>query len=295
MDFTPRCLRFAPAAGSAAVWGSNVVKWDRLENYTERKTSIRSFPRTHSMPLLDHFHPPLSERRPWESFHATWCSTLADHLNRDILPAGYIALEQVNPGASIEIDVGTFADEADQRTAGRNGGTATLPRTVWTPSAPPLILPAAFPERFTIEVHSTEGDRTLVGALELVSPGNKDRASKRRLFAAKCATYLARGVGLVILDIVTSRHGNLHNELMQLLEGDATSLLSDSISLYTVAYRPLRRENNDQIETWPMPLALGQALPRVPLSLAADLCLAVDLEAAYLDACQRRRVEEALR
>ena len=30
------------------------------------------------MPLLDHFHPPLSERRPWESIHARWCGSLAD-------------------------------------------------------------------------------------------------------------------------------------------------------------------------------------------------------------------------
>src|SRR4051794_8855352 len=109
------------------------------------------------MPLLDHFHPPLSERRPWESFHATWCSTLADHLNRDVLPPGYIALEQVHPGAAVEIDVGTFTEEARTAPEGQDGGTATLPRTVWTPVAPPLVLPAAFPDRFTVEVHSTEG------------------------------------------------------------------------------------------------------------------------------------------
>ena len=24
------------------------------------------------MPLLDHFHPPLSDERHWESFHAAW-------------------------------------------------------------------------------------------------------------------------------------------------------------------------------------------------------------------------------
>jgi len=63
--------------------------------------------------------------------------------------------------------------------------------------------------------------------------------------------------------------------------------------LYTVAYRPLRRPDGDLVETWPLPLALGQALPRVPLSLSADCCVAVDLEAAYLDACRRRRVDEA--
>jgi len=246
------------------------------------------------MPLFDHFHPPLSERRPWESFHATWCSALADHLNRDLLPASYIALEQVSPGASIEIDVGTYAEEAAEQAAGRNGGTATLPRTVWTPAAAPWSLPAVFPERFAVEIHATEGGRTLVGAIELASPGNKDRASKRRLFAAKCAAYLARGVGLVILDVVTSRHGNLHNELVQWMDWDSAYRLTDAVQLYSVAYRPLRREGSDQIETWPMPLTVGQPLPTVPLSLAADLCIAVDLEAAYLDACGRRRVDEVM-
>ena len=40
-----------------------------------------------------------------------------------------------------------------------------------------------------------QGGRTLVGAIELVSPGNKDRPVKRRLLAAKCATYLSRSIG----------------------------------------------------------------------------------------------------
>jgi hypothetical protein len=252
------------------------------------------------MPLLDHFHPPLSERRPWESFHATWCGALADYLNGGVLPPGYIALEQVHPGAAIEIDVSVFPEEAGAAREGREpgngaGGTATLARTVWTPTAPPLVCPLSFPERFAVEVHSTEGGRTLVAAVELVSPGNKDRAGKRRLFAAKCATHLARGVGLVVIDAVTSRHGNLHNELADLLDWDAGLRLPDPTALYTVAYRPLRHPDGGRVETWPLPLAVGQALPRVPLSLAADSCVAVDLEAAYLDACRRRRVDDVLR
>ncbi len=246
------------------------------------------------MPLLDHFHPPLSERRPWESFHATWCTAIADHLNRDVLPSGYIALEQVSPGASIEIDVGTYAEEHEHAAAGQNGGTATLARTIWTPAVAPMVLPVEFPDRFAVEIHSTEGERTLVGALELVSPGNKDRAGKRRLFASKCAAYLGRGAGLVIVDVVTSRRGNMHDKLMDVLNLPTAFRLGDSALLYTVAYRPLRREGKDQVDSWPMPLALGQALPTVPLSLAADFCVALDLEAAYQDACARRRFEDVL-
>lgn len=240
------------------------------------------------MPLLDHFHPPLSERRPWESFHATWCGSLADLLNEEVLPPGYIALEQVNPGSAIEIDVGTFAEEA-----GGSGGTTTLPRMVWTPAVAPWVLPASFPERYAVEVHSTEGGRTLVASIELVSPGNKDRAGKRRLFAAKCATYLSRGVGLVILDVVTSRRANLHNELAAFMEWDAAHLLPPAAELYAVAYRPLREGQSERVEAWPLRVAVGEPLPVVPLSLEAERCVAVDLEAAYQDACRRRRVDEA--
>jgi hypothetical protein len=237
------------------------------------------------MPLRDHFHPPLSERRPWESFHTTWASALADHLNQGVLPSGYIALEHVNAGAPLEIDVASFAESAG------GGGVAVAP-TVWAPAVAPIVWPATFPEGCTVEIVASEGGRTLAACIELISPGNKDRESKRRLFAAKCAAYLQRGIGLVIVDVVTSRQANLHNELVNLLGLDPGFRMADPPSLYTVAYRPLRREGTDQIETWPMRVQVGQSLPTVPLSLEAELCVPLDLEASYRAACERRRVDE---
>jgi hypothetical protein len=244
------------------------------------------------MPLLDHFHPPLSERRPWESFHATWASTMADALNQGILPSNYIALEQVHAGANIEIEVATY-DESGAESAAGSTATVAAPR-VWTPATAPIVLPAAFPESCTVEIHATDGGRTLVASIELVSPGNKDRAFKRRLFAAKCATYLARGVGLVIVDVVTSRQGNLHNEMVTLLGLDPGFQMPGSPSLYATAYRPLRQEKDERIDSWLTPLAVGDSLPSVPLSLAAELCVPVDLEATYRDTCRRRHVDEVL-
>lgn len=242
------------------------------------------------MPLLDHFRPPLSERRPWESFHATWCGSIADHLNEALLPPGFLALEQVSPGPAIEIDVATVQEPPSP---GR-GVVATQPRTPWLPSAPPLTLPLAFPTRHAVEVHSTEGARSLVAAIDLVSPGNKDRASKRRQFAGKCANYLARSVGLVMVDAVTTRPANLHNDLIELLALWDDFLIPPAVELYAAAYRPLNAPEGGQVQARPFALALGQVLPTVPLSLSADCCLALDLEVSYLDACQRRRLEEAL-
>jgi hypothetical protein len=241
------------------------------------------------MPLLDHFRPPLSDHRPWESFHATWAGSLADRLNQGGLPPGYIALEQIHAGATLEIDVSTYDEREQAGATERNGGVAV--QTVWTPATAPQTLPAVFPERCTVEIVTTEGGRTLAAAIELVSPGNKDRIQKRRLFAAKCATYLSRGIGLVVLDVVTTRGGNMHNEMVDLLGLDASFRMVGDPPLYAIAYRPLRRDQIDQVDTWPMPLAVGALLPTVPLSLSADCCIAVDLEAAYVDACRRRNFD----
>ena len=50
---------------------------------------IANDPRGFFMPLLDHFHPPLGLMRHWEGFHHAWAANLAQHLNRQILPAGW--------------------------------------------------------------------------------------------------------------------------------------------------------------------------------------------------------------
>ncbi|HZT80390.1 MAG TPA: DUF4058 family protein [Gemmataceae bacterium] len=241
------------------------------------------------MPLLDHFHAPLAPRRHWESFHVNWAGAIADALNERLLPEGYFAEEHAHAGARVEIDVATFADSTPA--APRNGPTATLPARVWTPPAPAIVFPAAFPDSFEVLIFEAEGGATLVAAIELVSPANKDRAAHRQAFAIKCASYLCQGISLVIVDIVTSRQANLHNDVMRLLgQAPAPAALPDEASLYAVAYRPIVRGEAQQIEAWPSVLALGQPLPTVPLALNAEVCLPVDLEETYTAACQRRRL-----
>ncbi len=241
------------------------------------------------MPLLDHFHPPLAPRRHWESFHVNWAGAIADVLNERLLPEGYFAEEHAHIGARVEIDVATFAD-APPATPG-NGATTTLSARVWTPPEPPVVLPAAFPDSFEVLVFEAEGGARLVAAIELVSPANKDRAAHRRAFAIKCASYLCQGVGLVIVDIVTSRQANLHNHVLQVLDQDRPpAVLPDETLLYAVAYRPIVRDGAQQVEVWPSALALGQPLPTVPLALNAELCLPINLEETYTAARQRRRL-----
>src|SRR5258707_15351745 len=112
-----------------------------------------------------------------------------------------------------------------------------------------------------VQVFTTVTGAALVAAIELVRPGNKDRAQARQAFTAKCLAYLTRGIGLIVVDIVTNRLANLHNELMQMLGRGEPFLLSPSVSTYAVAYRPSRQPSGDQIELWPRSLPLGQPLP----------------------------------
>ena len=95
---------------------------------------------------------------------------------------------------------------------------------------------------------------------------------------------------MIVGDIVTERHANLHGEIMQLLGAGGAAHLPADVGLYAVAYRPVRREGREEIEVWPEPLALAAALPTLPLALNAEVCLPVDLEATYMDACRRRRL-----
>ncbi len=239
------------------------------------------------MPLLDHFRPPLHPHRHWESFHVTWAGAIADALNEDLLPEGYFAEEHAHAGARIEIDVATFED--GRPVAASPNGTTTRAVKPYAPPAPPLVVPAAFPDAFEVLVYQSEGGAKLVAAVELVSPSNKDREPHRRAFAAKCAGYLAQGIGLVVVDVVTTRQANLHALVMELLGQTATGLPATA-ELYAVAYRPVVRNGAEQIEVWPEPVALGQPLPTLPLSLSAELCVPIDLEGTYTAACGRRRL-----
>lgn len=240
------------------------------------------------MPLLDHFHPPLYGERHWESFHAAWASYLAEDLNRR-LPEGYFAEELTHAGAVVEIDVGTF--EGSARAAGTAGSTtATLPPQIWMPPAAAFTIPAVFADDFEVRVFSTETGPTLVAAIELISPRNKDRAEARRAFAIKCASYVHQGISLVVVDIVTSRRANLHTEIMGLLNVANPSHLPADAMLYAVAYQPLRRQGREEIDLWPAAFAVGATLPILPLALTAELYVPIDLEATYMDARRRRRL-----
>jgi len=241
------------------------------------------------MPLLDHFHPPLLGRRHWEGFHGWWASAMARRLN-ERLPEEYFAEFQVTVSTRVEVDVATFNEGGTPEPLGSGGAATAVQTQVWAPPAPVAVMPALFPDDFAVHVFSTAAGPVLVAAIELVSPGNKDRDEARRAFAAKCAAYLQRGIGLIIVDIVTSRHANLHDELVALLGDTEGFTFPTPTPLYATAYRPAHRQERNEIDLWREPLALGQALPTLPLAVRGLGCLPIDLEGTYMEARQIGRI-----
>ena len=242
------------------------------------------------MPLLDHFHPPLTPLFSWESFHAVWAGSIMTQLNR-ILPKRYVAQTQSHLGSQIETDVQEWDQGHDlSGEASPNRPDGEVAAQTWASPAPPLVAPALFPDDFEVPILDTRGGASLVAVVELVSPGNKDRADTRRAFAAKSATYLHRGIGLIVVDVVTERRANLHNTLMELMGLDKGLQMPQEASLYAVAYRPVRRNETNQIDIWPVPLSQGGALPVLPLALKGATTIPLDLDATYEDARQRSRL-----
>jgi hypothetical protein len=238
------------------------------------------------MPLLDRFRPPLRGPRRWEGFHLAWAANIAQHLNREVLPAEFFAESEISLGPKLEIDVASFEGGEESQASGAAGGTA-----VWAPPKPLLTFPVDFARLDVCEVRVYEelGGAQLRAAIELVSPANKDRPGSRRTFAAKCAGYLKQAISVVIVDVVTERAANLHAELLDALEVSEAAWESPT-QLYAVAYRPVPVLNQQRIEAWPEVLTLGRSLPTLPLWLRVDLSLPLQLEGTYAMTCDGLRI-----
>lgn len=230
------------------------------------------------MPLLDHFHAPHYDRPPWSSVATAWAMSLTRWLNRTLPQNEFIAYPTIHLGTQVEADVAEY----DKRTNGgpANGGVAVLPE------APPavLTLPAIFPDEVEVRVGTSRNEWSLCGVIELLSEGNKKEVSEREAFVMKCVAYLQRGIGLVVIDVVTNRLANLHNQLMRLIGGPAPQLLTNDPPNYVAAYRPVHREGRNELDIWPYPVTVGLPLPAAPFALRRGPTVVVDLETTYTEA-----------
>lgn len=246
------------------------------------------------MPLRDHFRPPLDDITSWEGFHGQWPAMIVAGLHRN-LPPRYAAEPRVHLGASFEIDVSAydkdesaaFAAAASWRAGG--GGIATA---TWAPPRPTFDVITDLPDQdeYAVRVYDTKRHRRLVAAVEIVSPANKDRPESRRAFVARCAALLQQRVSVAIIDLVTIPQFNLSGDLLELIGQTDPALTSEPPTRYAAACRHIHPDEAWRFQAWSHTLVLGQPLPTLPLWLADDFAVPLELEASYEETCRILRL-----
>jgi hypothetical protein len=250
------------------------------------------------MPLRDQFHRPMSDDTPWSVLYSMWAATIVQRLNGERLSEKFKAQAARHFGAQIEADVATL--ERQERGPlfselnGHDGGVATATE-VYSPPAVVLSATVAFddPDLFEVKVYRGTGGWNLVAAIELVSESNKDHKDARRAFVVKCGSYLQKGISVVVIDTVTTYSANLHSELCDLIDSADAVRWPSETGLSVMVYRATRlaaEAGGTKLDVYPYPLTPGQPLPTVPLWLASDLAVPLELEVTYEAACKSLRI-----
>ena len=234
------------------------------------------------MPLRDHSWSTVSlDEFSWSSFFSTWPTFLLMDLNRH-MPNRYAGGPRVYTAGSSDSDSPQFTFDAEAR--------ARLPAEAWAPGPPSWsgTSPRPDQDRYCVRLRDCELHRN-VASIELVSPANGRTPTARRAFVARCADLLRDGFSVTVVDIVGGVGANLHDELTRFLELSAPS--APTSAMFAATYRWLRNHSHGRFEAWIHPLAIGEPLPTLPVWLAYDLAMPLDLEACYEQTCALLRFE----
>lgn len=239
-----------------------------------------------AMPLRDHFHPPLSKRKNWEGFHGQWPAMIVQTLNRK-LPPRFEAEPNVHVGSEIEVDAATLESHDPSYPSGDSDGGLAFDFGGPSLAVETELLTVS---EYEVRILDAERDRRLVATIEIVSPSNKDRPQSRQVFAAKCEALLKKGVSVAVVDLVTAKDFNLYADLLELVGQHDPTLGAEPPATYAAACRWLPRGRKHVLETWSHVLRVGQKLPTLPVWLAENLAVPLDLEESYEETCRALRI-----
>jgi hypothetical protein len=213
----------------------------------------------------------------WEGVHDIWIVELLRCV-KPLLPAGYRAYI----GSSPALTIGAPVERPD--VAVRQW--LPEPSVEESPLSPPSnVLPEPDEEVATITLDPqtallVAAHGRLVAAVELISPRNKERDSARAVYLARYLSYLQEGAHLLLVDV--------HRRPLGCSFADALAVELQIHQPPTPAPMAVSYRVGEPAPTggrflaiWRSPLAAGQPLPTVPLPLAVQLSIPVDLETTY--------------
>lgn len=221
----------------------------------------------------------------FHDFRHAWIAEIGRVLNGGLLPDTYYALaEQHAAGFGPDILTLEHVPGDDEPAPSRPTDETANGGGVGLLVAPPKVRIRAETDmefyrrkQSTVVVRHVSGDR-MVAVVEIVSPGNKSGQKAFRMFLDKAGQLLDRQIHLLILDLLppTSRDpGGIHAAIWEEVTGQPFAGVEGK-PLTLAAY-----ESALSVRAYVEPVAVGDALPDMPLYLEPNGYVLVPLEATY--------------
>jgi hypothetical protein len=215
----------------------------------------------------------------FHDFHHSWIEEIKRALNAGLLPADYYAMaEQIAGGLGPDV-LALQIDSQDGHASEDDGQGLTA-----VIDAPPRVQFTAETEmdqyaqkQNSLVIRHSSGDR-VIALVEIVSPGNKTSRHGLHSFVEKAAAALYRGYHLLILDLHAPGPRDpegIHGAIWEEIEDDSYHAPRDK-PLTLAAYSA-----GSPKRAYVEPIAVGQALPEMPLFLEPDAYIKVPLDATY--------------
>jgi len=229
-------------------------------------------------------------------FHTYWVGEIGKALNAGILPADYYAMtEQVAGNIGPDVLTLQVTPPATRSQAPESSGGTAVAVAAAVMTAPPQVCYSETTEedlyarkRKRLVIRHSSNDR-IVALLEIVSPGNKASQHALRTFVRKAAGAMRKGIHLSVVDLHPPSQRDpkgIHPAIWSEFADSGFALPSDkplTLATYAVEGMVKRAFINS--------VAVGDALPELPLYLTPEGWVRVPLESTYraaLDAVPRR-------
>jgi hypothetical protein len=215
-------------------------------------------------------------------FHHTWITEIQRALNRGLLPPEYYALAE-------QIAGGLGPDVLTLQQPGSNGTPHPSEPTggIALAAAPPRVEFRLRTEtdRYAAKAKAVvirhKSNHEVIAIVEIVSPGNKNNRHGLRAFVDKACELLRGGVHLLLLDLFPPSPRDpqgIHKAIWdEFMDNDFALPAERRLTLAAYIGGPCP-------EAFVQPIAVGQALPEMPLFLTQEVYVSVPLEATYMAA-----------
>jgi hypothetical protein len=212
----------------------------------------------------------------FHAFHQGWLISLCNELNAGVLPPDYFALpEQSIRGPVPDIltlDLIPLPHATDRSQLGPTIATAP-PRARFVRHAEERIYVR---KANRVAVRDRHGQ--IVAVVEIGSPGNKASKGELRVFVEKSSELIMQGIHLLVVDLFPPSRRDpqgIHKAIWDEFQEEDFSLPADK-PLTAAAY-----DAGPPPVAYVEPVAVGDALPEMPIFLKPDIYVLAPLEVTY--------------